>query len=45
MSIAILALVIALVLGLIEEFQTSGKSLLGWAVIAICIGGLWGNIG
>ena len=38
MSIAILAFVIALVLGLIAQFQAQGRDLTAWAVIALAIG-------
>jgi hypothetical protein len=31
----------ALVLALIEEFQARGRSLLGWAVVLVCIGLLY----
>lgn len=45
MSIPILLFVIGLVLALIEEFQSQGRSLVGWAVVAVCIGLLWGQLG
>ncbi len=44
MSMPILFFVIALVLALIAEFEAQGKSILGWAVVAVCIGLLWGNL-
>jgi hypothetical protein len=44
MSIAIILFVVALVLALLEEFQSNGRSLVGWAAVAICIGLLWGNL-
>lgn len=33
---ASILIIIALVLALIEEFQAQGRSLIGWAVVAIC---------
>ncbi len=40
-----LALVIAgLVLALVEEFVAHGRSLLGWAVVLVCVALLWGRI-
>lgn len=40
-----LALFIAgLVLALIEEFNAHGRSILGWAVVLVCIGLLWGAL-
>jgi hypothetical protein len=44
MSIATILFVVALVLALIEEFQSNGRSLVGWAAVAISIGLLWGNL-
>ena len=34
---------VGLILALIDEFQAQGKSLLGWAVVAVCIALLWGR--
>jgi hypothetical protein len=45
MSIATILFVVALVLALIEEFQSQGRSLVGWAAVAIAVGLLWGNLG
>ena len=42
MSIPTILFVVALVLALVEEFQAQGRSLLGWAVVFVCIGLLWG---
>jgi len=42
MSIPTILFVVALVLALVEEFQAQGRSLIGWAVVFICIGLLWG---
>ena len=33
---------VALILALVEEFQAQGRSILGWAVVLVCIGLLWG---
>ena len=41
MSITTLLIVVALVLALVEEFQSVGRSLLGWAVVLVCIALLW----
>jgi len=35
---------VALILALIDEAQAHGRSLLGWAVVAICVGLLWGQL-
>ena len=45
MSIATILFLVALVLALVEEFQAQGRSLLGWAVVFVCIGLLWGSFG
>lgn len=45
MSIPIVLFAVALVLGLIDEFQSNGRSLVGWAVVAIAVGLLWGHVG
>ena len=34
----------ALILSLIEEAIAHGKSLLGWAVVLVCIALLWGKL-
>ncbi len=44
MSIPVLLFAIALILALIEEFQAQGRSLVGWAVVFIALGLLWGNL-
>ena len=36
MSVESVALIVALVLALVEEFRANGRSLLGWAVIIVC---------
>jgi len=43
MGIPELLFIVALVLAVIDEFQAQGRSLLGWAVILISVGLLWGN--
>lgn len=35
----------ALILALVDEFQTRGQSILGYAVVAMSIGLLWGRLG
>jgi len=45
MSIPVLLYVVALILALVDEFQAQGRSLVGWAVVAIAIGLLWGHLG
>lgn len=44
MSIPTLLIIGGLVLALIEEFQAQGRSLLGWAVVLVCVALLWGNL-
>jgi hypothetical protein len=44
MSVPEILFIVALVLALIEEFQAQGRSLLGWAVVAVCVGLLWGAL-
>ena len=45
MSIPTVLFLVALVIALIHEFQSNGRSLLGWAVVIVCVGLLWGLIG
>lgn len=47
MSIPIIIFIVALVLALVHELQSepAGRSVLGWAVVLICAGLLWGRIG
>ena len=40
----VLALV-ALILALVDELQAQGKSILGWAVVALAAALLWGKLG
>lgn len=42
--IPLILTIVALVLALIDELQAQGKSLLGWAVVLVCIALLWGRI-
>ena len=44
MSIPTVLFLVALILALVDEFQARGQSLLGWAVVIISIGLLWGNL-
>ena len=32
---------VALILALVDEFIAHGRSILGWAVVAVCLGLLW----
>lgn len=45
MTLPDVAFIIGLILAAIEEARTRAQSLLGWAVIAVCIGLLWHAIG
>ena len=45
MTIPTILFVVALILALVDEFQAQGRSLVGWAVVAIAIGLLWGHLG
>lgn len=45
MSIPTLLIIIGLVLALVDEFQAQGRSLIGWGLIAVCLGLLWGQLG
>lgn len=45
MSVPTLLVIVALVLALVDELQSQGKSLLGWSVILVCAALLWGHIG
>lgn len=45
MSLYVAALLVALVLGLVEELQANGRSLVGWAVVLICAALLAGRLG
>jgi hypothetical protein len=44
MSIATVLIVIGLVLALVDEFQAQGRSIIGWALVAVCLGLLWGQL-
>lgn len=44
MSAQTLIIAAALILALVEEFQAQGRSLLGWAVVLVCIALLWGQL-
>jgi len=45
MSIPTILIIGALLLALIEEFQAQGRSLIGWAVVLVCVALLWGQLG
>jgi drug/metabolite transporter superfamily protein YnfA len=45
MSIPILLIIVGLVLALIDEFRAQGQSLTAWAVVAVCLSLLWGQLG
>ena len=44
MTIPTIFVLVALVLALVEEFQANGRSLLGWAVVLVCLSLLWGSL-
>jgi hypothetical protein len=44
-SIPIILFIVALILALVDEFRAQGQSLTGWAVVLVCVGLLWGNVG
>lgn len=45
MTIVTALYIAALICGLIDEAQTLGRSILGYAVILMAIGLLWGRLG
>jgi len=45
MSIPTILFIVALILALVDEFRAQGQSLVGWAVVLIAIGLLWGHLG
>lgn len=45
MNVPLVLEVVALVLALIEEFGANGRSLIGWAVVALALALLWGRLG
>ena len=45
MSIPTLLILGGLLLALVHQFQSQGRSLLGWAMVLVCLGLLWGNLG
>lgn len=45
MSIPTVLFFVSLILALVDELQSDGKSLLGWAVVLTDIGLLWGHLG
>ena len=36
--------VVALVLALVDELRAKGQSVLGWAVVFLCVALLWGRL-
>lgn len=40
-NVAAALAIVALLLGLIEEVQAQGKSLVGWGVVALALSVLW----
>lgn len=42
--IPLVLFLVGLILAAVEEFQAQGRSLVGWAVIAIAIGLIWGAL-
>ena len=44
MNALTLAAIIALVIALVAELEARGRLLVGWAVVILCIGILWGRI-
>jgi len=45
MSIPTLLIAFGLLLALIEEFKANGRSLVGWAIVLVCVALLWGQLG
>ena len=43
-NVPVLLALAALVVGVIDELQSEGKSLPGWGVILLAVAGLWGLI-
>jgi hypothetical protein len=37
--------IIALIFALVAEFQAQGRSIVGWAVVCLALGLLWGKLG
>lgn len=44
MTVPTILILLALVLALFDEFEARGRSLLGWAVVFICIALAWGRL-
>ena len=44
MSAQFLLTMLALGLALVEEFDTHGRSIVGWAVVFLCLALLWGRL-
>lgn len=41
--LAIALIVVALILALVDEFQTHGRDLVGWAVVFLAVASLFGS--
>ena len=44
MSVATILFIVALVLAAIDLINSRGRALTSWAVVAICVGLLWGAL-
>jgi hypothetical protein len=44
MSFPTILIIGGLLLALIEEYQAQGRSLVGWAVVLVCVALLWGQL-
>jgi drug/metabolite transporter superfamily protein YnfA len=44
MTIPTILVIVALILALVDEFQANGRSLVGWAVVLVCVALLWGQL-
>jgi hypothetical protein len=44
-SVPTLLALVALILALVDEVQARGRSLTGWAVVALALALLWGKLG
>lgn len=44
MSIPTVLFLVALILALVDELRAKGQSLMGWAVVLLAVGLLWGSL-
>ena len=44
MGVPEICFIVGLILALVAEFEARGRSIVGWAVVAVCIGLLWGPL-